>query len=107
MSNIKFIDAVIMGDVLIDEIDDYIDMWHDGDSKLEIYEFLGMTQNEYRLWVDDESILKEIIKCHMNGKDIEEVILNPYYTKQRMVARAKSAEEAKAAYEIIRKYENE
>ncbi|MDB1954231.1 hypothetical protein PMY38_04585 [Clostridium tertium] len=107
MSNMNFIDAVITGDALIDEIDNYIDMWHDGDSELEIYEFLGMTQREYRLWVEDDSLLKEIIKCHVDGKDIEDVITNPYYAEKKMVARAKNAEEAKAAYDIIRKRQNE
>ena len=107
MSNKKFIDAVIIGDALIDEIDDYIDVWHNEDSKLEIYEFLGMTQREYRLWVEDESFLKEIIKCHVNGSDIEDIITNPYYSQQKMIARAKNAEEAKAAYDIIRKRRNE
>lgn len=107
MSNMKFVNAVIIGDALIDEIDDYIDMWHDGDSELELYEFLGMTQIEYRLWVEDDSILKEIIKCHVNGKDIEDVISSTYYAEQKMVARAKTPEEAKAAYDMIRKRQNE
>lgn len=107
MSNMNFIDDVITGEALIEEIDNYIDMWHDGDSELEIYEFLGMTQREYRLWVEDNSILKEIVKCHVNGKDIEDIITNQYYAEQKMVARAKNPEEAKAAYEVIRKRRNE
>lgn len=104
MSKIKFIDAVINGDVLIDEIDDYIDVWHESDSNEEIYDFLGMSQNEYRLWVEDETILKEIIKCHMSETDIKDVITNPKNKELRMVARAKDLQEAKAAYEVIKKH---
>lgn len=107
MSNMNFIDDVITGEALIEEIDNYIDRWHDGDSELEIYEFLGMTQIEYRLWVEDNSILKEIVKCHVNGKDIEDIITNTYYAEQKMVARAKNSKEAKAAYDVIRKLRNE
>ena len=30
-----------------EEFDDLIDEWHDSDSKLEIYEYLEMTREEY------------------------------------------------------------
>lgn len=29
------------------DIDDWVERWHDGDSKLQLHEFLGMTWEEY------------------------------------------------------------
>jgi hypothetical protein len=50
MSN-SFIEKCINGDASLDEIDNYIDEWHDSDSdiNLELHEFLGMSWEEYSL----------------------------------------------------------
>jgi hypothetical protein len=32
-------------------VDDRIDAWHDGDSKLPLHEFLGMSREEFNYWV--------------------------------------------------------
>lgn len=34
-----------------DEIDDKIDEWHDGNSPMPLHEFLGMTKDEYSIFV--------------------------------------------------------
>ena len=33
------------------EIDDLVDQWHDGDYKVTLSEFLGMTNEEYSQWL--------------------------------------------------------
>jgi len=48
----KFYQLYLKERVILDDIDDYIEQWHTGDSKEEIYEFLGMSQDIYGLWVD-------------------------------------------------------
>ena len=35
-------------------IDDLIEEWHDGDSSLELYEYLGMSLEEYKKFVKGE-----------------------------------------------------
>ena len=55
MSN--FIKKCVTGDALLDDIDDYIDDWHRDGGGLSLYDFLGMTRNEYSLWVQDPSCL--------------------------------------------------
>ena len=37
--------------ITADKIDDYIDKWHSTDLEIPIYEFLGMTKEEYFKWV--------------------------------------------------------
>lgn len=103
MYKVNFIDACINGDALYDEIDDYIDEWHDGDYDEKIYEFLGMTQTEYRLWVENSNILKYIIKSHKENKNIEDVLSNEYYGEQKLVARTESSLEAKFIYKWLKR----
>ena len=51
MYEMSFIDACVAGLAGIDDVDDYIDYWHDGGhrSGLELHEFLGMNDSEYGL----------------------------------------------------------
>ena len=37
-----------------EEINDLIDKWHDGDSEMALHEYLGMTWDEYKLFVENE-----------------------------------------------------
>jgi len=61
--NSSFIEKCINGDTSLDEIDDYIDKWHDSDSdiNLELHEFLEMSWEEYSLWAIKPSLLEEIV----------------------------------------------
>lgn len=36
------------------DIDDYIDRWHNSNSKKELHEFLGLTKEEYKKWVEGD-----------------------------------------------------
>jgi hypothetical protein len=69
----SFMQDVLTGKSLIGDIDDYIDEWHGGwDSVNEIIiigtldEFLGMTIDEYKLFVCDNSNLESIIENRKN-----------------------------------------
>ncbi|PZU96024.1 MAG: hypothetical protein DCE90_11395 [Pseudanabaena sp.] len=67
--NSSFIEKCINGDASLDEIDNYIDEWHDSDSdmSLELHEFLGMTWEEYSLWVVKPRFLAWIINARRKG----------------------------------------
>lgn len=72
----NFIEKCVSGQIKdpINEIDDYVDKWHNGDgwpsgkfkgTRVEypkIYEYLGMTQQEYFSWLEDANNLNEIIR---------------------------------------------
>lgn len=62
----NFVEMVKKGLCSIDEIDNYIDKWHDEyTGNLELYEFLGMTENEYEQWLINPSSLKTMfVKNH-------------------------------------------
>lgn len=73
----KFIQLCLQGEVLPDEIDDFIEKWHQSDSSEELHEFLGMTWNEYAAWVADKSILSLIIASHKTSKPLHDPMQNP------------------------------
>ena len=68
MSN--FLDRCLSGDALIEDIDDYIDDWHQSDSDQSLPEFLGMTRNEYRLWGKDPNCLPYIVSARVQGHEL-------------------------------------
>lgn len=60
-----FIDRVINGEVsdIDTAVDDAIDEWHTSNTGMELYEFLGLTREEYTLFVIKPSLLKSIIEA--------------------------------------------
>jgi hypothetical protein len=76
MSN--FIEDCINGYALVDEIDDYIDQWHEGGTGIPLPEFLGMTQKEYTLFVQDEGYIPIIVTAHKTGENIVSLIQNEF-----------------------------
>lgn len=98
MSN--FINDVINADALLDEIDDYIEKWHDSDTDCSVYEYLGMTEEEYFLWVENDFYLKYIISAHEKNININELLREEYTCK--LVARSSSPEEARNIYNWLK-----
>lgn len=88
MSN--FIEDCINGDALMSEIDDYIDNWHESESELPLYRYLGMTDKEYSLFVEDESLLAFIITAHRDKVDVREIVESQEKLAARSDNQAKS-----------------
>jgi hypothetical protein len=93
MSNNSFIDLCVEGEALPEEIDDFVDQWHESDSDEPIFVYLGMTQQEYRLWVHDPDILPFVITARVQGRSIDDVIADLH--ELPMAARADSPAKAK------------
>ncbi|HEU0216311.1 MAG TPA: hypothetical protein VFQ90_06610 [Stellaceae bacterium] len=55
-----FLQQYLNGEVLADDIDDFVEAWHQNPGKKKIFEFLGMTKEEYSLWLCDPESLAEI-----------------------------------------------
>ena len=65
--NKPFIERCVDNETL--DIDDFIDAWHASDSEDEIYVYLGMTKEEYFLWLEKPESLENII--HVRKKSME------------------------------------
>ncbi|WMX57434.1 hypothetical protein [Peribacillus sp. R9-11] len=92
MSKLTFMDACVQGEALLEDIDEYIEEWHESETEEEIYDFLGMTLEEYGIWVENDFMLKTIFYSREIGKPIIEVIKES--DVQKLVARAETPEEA-------------
>ena len=60
----KFIEWVLAGEALDAAIDDFVESWHQGDSKLSLADFLGFTEEDYATWVAQPKSLESIIASH-------------------------------------------
>jgi hypothetical protein len=49
----------LVGEAGPEEIDDYVDIWHSSPDGLELHEFLGMSKEEYALWLRNPEVLPD------------------------------------------------
>ena len=101
LSNLNFITSCIQGFCLIEDIDDFVDNWHDSDSELQLYEYLGMTHDEYKLWLEKPESLKFIIFSKKNKIPLK-IALHSYAPTQ-LAARAASTTEATEIIDWLKK----
>jgi hypothetical protein len=74
-----FIEQLLRGEALLEDIEDFVETWHDApdDSSIaaqSLEEFLGMTWDEYRLWVERPEALRFIAAAHRQGKPIATIL---------------------------------
>lgn len=89
----NFIQKCLAGDVLSDEIDDYVEQWHKGveGQGMELHQYLGMTWSEYTLWSTKPSVLPLILKAHKNNTTLDRA---QNYEQLAIIAQAGNAQEA-------------
>jgi hypothetical protein len=94
-----FFDLYCRGEALPDEIDDFIDRWHEGvdpqAKSLPLHEYLGLTLDEYELWVHDSDVLPQILIARRESRPLSEV-MNDYLDELPMEARADDAATVRA-----------
>lgn len=100
MSN--YIEKCLAGEAFIDEIDDYIDTWHESGGTLKLNEFLGMTNEEYKYFVMDEDVLPFIIKSHRFRKTIKETISESKKNEHAFAARSSDQDKAKLLIDFLK-----
>lgn len=91
MSN--FVTNCLSGAALLDDIDDFVDAWHETNGKVPLYEYLGMSKTEYALWVADPDVLPFVISARREGRDVGELL--DEFNALPLAARADSPETAK------------
>jgi len=58
-----FIELLVDGEVEPEEIDDFIDEWHEGTSNdVPLHSFLGMAEIEYEAWLGHPGALDGIVR---------------------------------------------
>ena len=74
MSAESFIARCLQGELLTEEIDNWVEQWHQSDSELSLAEYIGMTEEEYNAWLQDDAILPYIIQARKDGLPLETVV---------------------------------
>ena len=86
-----FIDLCISGDAFDDEIDDFIERWHEGEGEhLELHEYLGMNEDEYSLWLKCPKELATIISAKRGNIPLLQAMNDEIYA---LAARADKADQ--------------
>lgn len=97
----SFVKLCLRGDVLTDEVDDFVEDWHEGRKGIdqELHQYLGMTWEEYSVWSTNPSMLPYILSARKQGISFEEELNRDRYA---LAARASSPLEAKRIIEWLK-----
>lgn len=87
----NFMQMALRGDVMSDEIEDFVEEWHGSDSNVEVYEYLGLTWEEYSLWVSHPDYIDLVIAARRSDKPILEAVNDNLRSTERLAARADDA----------------
>lgn len=68
-----FLEMVLSGDAQPKDIDDFVDRWHEGSGPETLAEALGMSDDEYALWVEKSDTLGLIIEARAAGMRLEKL----------------------------------
>ncbi len=52
----------------IQKIDYFVNQWHESNKTENLYDFLGMTEKEYSVWVKNQKLLYSIINSRLLGR---------------------------------------
>ena len=90
----SFVSRCLSGTALPDEIDDYVELWHNNEAGvgLPLHVFLGMDEHEYALWIREPNAIYGVIRAHKNHGRIDDY-MDDFYSMP-LAARAQSAEDA-------------
>lgn len=89
-----FVSACLSGRALLTAVDEYVAVWHDSEDPHvgELHDYLGMTADEYRLWVERPESLRFILAAHKNRTPVTDLVFRQ--TGLMAAARAEGKDEA-------------
>jgi hypothetical protein len=89
----SFVELCLKGDVLEEEIDQFVEDWHEGrqGADIALHEHLGMSWEEYQLWSTTPSVLPFVLTARKFGTTLKEQLAQEKFA---IAARAGSAAEA-------------
>ena len=69
-----FLDLLIAGKVSPNQIDDFVDRWHAAHGGRELHDYLGMTSEEYSLWLRVPDALEYVVAARREMKPLAETV---------------------------------
>ena len=58
-----FVDLCLAGRARPEDVDEFVERWHEGSDPRSLSEFLGLTDAEYARWVADAASLADILRA--------------------------------------------
>jgi hypothetical protein len=74
----NFVQLCLDGNALLEEIYDFVDEWHENPRGEELHKYLGMTKEEYALWVQVPDLLSYIIKARRDNATLTRAVTTAY-----------------------------
>lgn len=83
----SFIEQALNGELFPDEIDTFVERWHEGGTGKELHDYLGLSWDEFCWWGMDADQMPLIIAArHQNRSFLEAA--NDNLVQQRLAARS-------------------
>ncbi len=78
----SFFDLYSRGQVSPDDVDDFVGRWHDDQEPwsrdLALHEYLGVTHEEYQVWLCDPFVLPDILQARRSHEKLVDVVTARY-----------------------------
>jgi hypothetical protein len=95
-------ERLLDGTAFLDDIEDWVDRWHDADTDQRIWDFLGLSQDEYALWVERPEALRFIVAARERHTPLVDLLAS-YEDRELVAARAEDAAAARAIESWLRR----
>lgn len=70
-----FIAACLAGAALLEDVDDWVDAWHQqADDDMSLDEFLGFTPDEGALWSERSEALRFVVAAHRYNRPVADLL---------------------------------
>lgn len=90
----NFIEDFFEEGLMIEDIDDYVEYWHNNETSCSLKEFLGLDNFEYQIWLQKgNDVIRDILYCRRHNLN-----LSGYYsmsTGEKIAARSYDLEEVR------------
>lgn len=80
-----FLKLALAGKVVYDEVDDFVDRWHEEPGGQSLHDYLGFTRDEYAAWVQNPDIVSQIVTARKLNRPLEQLLEAAY--EDRLAAR--------------------
>src|SRR6478609_2243589 len=96
-----FVGACLAGSAFLEDVDDWVDGWHESDSEASLDEYLGFTESEGALWAERPESLRFIVAAHRYNAPVATVLESR--DDFALAARAGGSDKAAAVLDWLRK----
>jgi hypothetical protein len=100
----NFVELCLAGNALVEEVDDFVERWHRGSGRASLRDFLGMSESEYSLWVNDPDVLPYIVLSRRENRPFVQVVNDNYYNNARLAARSDQGQKIRHLKEWLERH---